>query len=198
MKKIFTIILMIISLSGFSQKHIKEDSLYRFVLAVSYQPAINIDMNGYGIYLHNIIVGIGLYWSMDGLISSGPSGNKTVPITDDILLLTENKKEWSVMNYGLTIKTAGNFYIYCGFCNGDYTNWQTSTYQPYNGTIKQTYTVVKKTTSNSPGCDFGGIYYAGKEWGRFALQVGFNTSLKTVIIGIQFGVFFKKNTIPKS
>jgi hypothetical protein len=196
MKKIFTVILMIISLMGFSQKQQKEDSLYGFVLALSYQPAIGVDMYGGGIYLHNIVSGIGLYFSMDGL-TVPVIGDKDSPIKGDKgTVAIPAKRNWSVLNFGITIKTATNFYLYCGYSTGAYTDWETTTYVPATGT-PNTYTVVTGTKLFMPGVDFGAIYYAGIKGVRFGIQAGFNTGLKTTIVGIQLGGFFKRDNSKK-
>jgi hypothetical protein len=166
------------------------DSLKRTVISIGYQPAIGGDFAGAGIYIHGIVSVVGVYASFTGL-ESKKTGDKDSPVLKDILLFTGTNRNWNTINFGISIKTAENFYIYGGYSSGTFTDWTTDTYTHTAGSKTSTYTVVTKNKSNNPGADFGAMYYAGKGTLRFALQLGFNTSMKSVIAGIQMGFFIK-------
>jgi len=132
---------------------------------------------------------------MDGLPVS-KTGDKKNPFSGDKLESSLNKRMWGVINFGITIKTVPNFYLYCGYSTGGYKDQETDIY--YTTTTNQKYySIVNEKNSTKPGCDFGAIYYAGKGGFRCGLQLGFNTSMQTAIIGIHLGCFIKKTKYNK-
>ena len=170
----------------------KRDSTKRNVISVGYQPAIGGDMFGAGLYIHNLVSKVGMYASMTGL-RKVVEGDQSAPQAMDTThnLYDTSPNNWHTINFGLSVETASNFFIYCGYSTGAYSVWITDRYTPKPPTNRKPYTVVTEQKYTKPGVDFGAMYYAGKGWVRFGLQLGYNTSMKSVLAGIQMGVFIK-------
>lgn len=172
-------------------KH-KRDSLRRTVISLGYQPAIGGDMFGAGIYIHSLVSVVGLYSSMTGLYTQ-LVGDRSTKIDENDKSVGDPSftSDWNTINFGISIQTAPNFFIYCGYSTGKHSFWTTTTYKHTYSTGFANYTIVSDDKSSKQGADFGAMYYAGKGVLRFGLQLGFNTSMKSIIAGIQMGIFIK-------
>ncbi|MFZ4569757.1 MAG: hypothetical protein ACOYM0_01350 [Bacteroidales bacterium] len=172
-------------------KH-KRDSLRRTVISLGYQPAIGGDMFGAGIYIHSLVSIVGVYSSMTGLYTQ-LVGDRSTKMNDNDTPVGASipSSDWNTINFGISIQTAPNFFIYCGYSIGKYSVWATTKYKHTYSTGFEYYTIVEEDKSSKQGADFGAMYYAGKGVLRFGLQLGFNTSMKSIIAGIQLGVFIK-------
>lgn len=168
---------------GVNEKH--------FVLSLGYQPAVKADYFGASIFLSNALGPIGIYGSMEG-IRTVVEADKSTFDKSDVGIIVDSVRNWHTLNFGISIETANNFFIYCGYTTGSYSDWITTKYQHTQSGKTTFYTVAKEKKENKPGVDFGAIYYAGTKTVRFGLQLGYNTAMQSIVAGIQMGCFIPK------
>jgi len=187
LKKFLLLILFI--LCGLGAR--SQDTIYPTGFAASFQPSLNDQFFGVGVYAQGLFEGFGLYTSVTGLFTH-ETGERESPSPGDLYISgpVTGPKNYVTLSGGLTYRAVENFYFYAGYSRGLYQQFSTSTYLDYSKPA--TYTVITEFRSYDLGLDFGAIYYAGKKIPRFALQIGFNTITKTIVAGIQVGLFIRK------
>jgi len=142
------------------------------------------------VYAHGLISGIiGFYGSLTGLYPKLPKDQPTPGPNDVQDGSTTGPKTYQNFSIGMTCKAVENFYFYAGFSLGDYKQNVVTLYRNSNG---QFYNITTQTHGADRGFDFGAIYYAGKKVPRFGIQMGFNTTTKSIVGGIQIALFTRK------
>ena len=156
--------------------------------ALGYQYAFSGEYYSGYLMLFDIIGPIGTYANFYG-IGVHDYADYADPWPGDELAFTIDRDYWAAQSFGATFRIFPGFYMYAGYCNGNYISVYESTWYDETHILSYDgfYTTQEWTDNNKPGIDIG-INIVALSY--FGVVLGYNSSMNTMVVGFNTSLYF--------
>ncbi|MDZ7796236.1 MAG: hypothetical protein U5N56_03955 [Candidatus Marinimicrobia bacterium] len=157
-------------------------------LSTGYQYAIDEEYFSAYLMIFDMAGPVGIYGNFYGF-GATRYPDYPEPRPGDERMFTMDRDYWMAQSAGLTLRLYDGIYLYTGYCNGRYVSVHESTrFDPtYTLSYDGFYTTQERSYKRKPGIDAGLSIIPLSFLG---MQVGYNTSLNAVVIGLNTSLHF--------